>query len=380
LSAETVEKETDNPHMPPWARRGVARIFAYLVFFGVFFGMLFLFNLYVLTRLFSMLGLRHGWPFLVFTVLSSLSFTGAMAIRSARSCFATKAYYFAAATWLGFLIYMIFASIAYDVLGWFVDYGGLPVAEAFVAGIVLVLAISLVVPFFVVLREVEIPSPKLRRQLRILHVSDIHVGASHGSESLAKLVRMANGARPDLVLITGDLADSPMKENGNPFDALDGLAAPAFFVLGNHEYYAGVEEVSAMLAKTKVRVLRNEAAISGDAQIIGIDYGGAKEVEAALVRLPTNRSKYVILLYHQPAGLDEARAAGVDLMLCGHTHGGQFFPFTLINRLVWGKEYRGLHERGGMFVYTTSGAGTWGPPMRLGTRSEMVLIKVNGKG
>ncbi len=377
MSAETTEKEPDNPHMPPWARQGAGRALGYLVFFAVFFGMLFLFNLYVLTRLFSMLGLRHGWPFLAFTVASSLSFTFAMVVRSARSCLATKAYYFAAATWLGFLIYMIFASIAYDALGWFVDFGDRTVAYAFVGGTAALVLISLAVPHFVVLRDVCISSRKLDRPLRILHMSDLHVGAAHGPESLARLVRMANGAKPDLVLITGDLADSPMDPAGNPFAVLDGLVAPAFFTLGNHEYYAGVEDVVGMLAKTKVRVLRGAVALAGGVQIVGVDYGGARELKEALARLPLDRSKYTVLLYHQPDGLDEARAAGIDLMLCGHTHGGQFFPFTLINRLVWGKEYRGLHERGGMHVHTSTGAGTWGPPMRLGTRSEIVLIKVN---
>jgi predicted MPP superfamily phosphohydrolase len=187
---------------------------------------------------------------------------------------------------------------------------------------------------------------------------------------------MANETKPDLVLITGDLADSPMKPSDNPFSALDGLNAPAFFCLGNHEYYAGIEEVTGMLAKTKVRVLRNETAVVGDVQVIGLDYGGAAEVKEYLARLPMDATRYKVLMYHQPDGMEEARAAGIDLMLCGHTHGGQFFPFTVINRLVWGKWYRGLHKIGDMHLYTSTGAGTWGPPMRLGTRSELALIKV----
>jgi predicted MPP superfamily phosphohydrolase len=128
-----------------------------------------------------------------------------------------------------------------------------------------------------------------------------------------------------------------------------------------------------------VRVLRNEAVTIDGVQIVGLDYGGAAEVKENLARLPIDRSRYVILMFHQPDGVEEARAAGVDLMLCGHTHGGQFFPFTGINRLLWGKEYRGLHKYGGMHLFTSTGAGTWGPPMRLGTRSEIALIKVNGK-
>jgi predicted MPP superfamily phosphohydrolase len=379
LSQETSKKESDNPHAPPWARRGVGRILGFLVFFAFFFGMLFLFNLYVLTRLFSMLELRHGIFFLAFTILSSLSFAAAMGLRTSISCLATKGYYYAAATWLGFLIFFMFASIVYDVAGWFVDFDRAIVAPAFIVATAVLVFVSLAIPYFVVLREIEIPSGKPGPGLKILHMSDIHVGATHGPESLGKLVRMANDAKPDLVLITGDLADSPMRPSDNPFAALDGLHAPAFFCIGNHEYYAGIEEVSGMLAKTKVRVLRNEAATVGDVQVIGLDYGGAAEVKEHLPRLPIDRSKYVILMFHQPDGFYEASAAGVDLMLSGHTHGGQFFPFTGINRLVWGREYRGLHKIGDMHLYTSTGAGTWGPPMRLGTRSEIALIKVNGR-
>jgi len=379
LSDQIPEKETDNPHMPPWARFGAGRIIGFLFFFLFFFGALFLFNLYVLTRLFAMLGLRHGLPFLVFTVLSSLSFTAAMGIRNARSSIATKGYYFAAATWLGFLLYLLFATLIYDISGWFFAYDRTIAAPAFILGTIALLAISLAVPYFVVLREMDVPSAKPGRGLRIMHMSDIHVGSTHGPESLGKLVRMANDTNPDLVLITGDLADSPMPNDGNPFAALDGLKAPTFFCLGNHEYYAGIEEVTGMLAKTKVRVLRNEAVTIDGVQVVGLDYGGAREVKENLARLAIDRSRYVILMYHQPDGFDEASAAGVDLMLSGHTHGGQFFPFTGINRLVWGKEYRGLHKIGEMYLYTSTGAGTWGPPMRLGTRSEIALIKVKGR-
>ena len=378
MNEHASERETDKPHAPPWAGQGAGRILGFLAFFAIFFGILYLFNLYVLTRLFSMLGLRHGLFFIIFTVLSSLSFAAAMGFRNAKSCLATKGYYFAAATWLGFLIYFIFATVAYDVLGWFVDFNGPFATRALITGTICLVAISLVVPYFVILREIDIPAGKLGRDLRVVHMSDIHVGATHGPGSLGKLVRMANEAKPDLVLITGDLADSPMSAHEKPFDALDGLNAPTFFSLGNHEYYAGIEEVVGMLAKTKVRVLRNEVVLADGVQVVGLDYGGARELKETLARLPIDRSKYTILMYHSPEGLEEAQAAGVDLMLSGHTHGGQFFPFTVINRMIW-RRYKGLHEHKGTYLYTSTGAGTWGPPMRLGTRSEIALIKMRGR-
>jgi hypothetical protein len=380
LSETGVPAGHGNSNAEPWRRFGVSRALGFLVFFAFFFGMLFLFNLYVLTRLFAMLGLGHGILFLIFTLASSMSFAIAMMLRNAMSCSLTKGYYFGAATWLGFLIYMLFASAIYDVLGRFIDFERPLVPYAFIAAAAALVLASLAVPRFVALREIEVRTAKLDRKLRILHMSDLHIGASHGPRGLEKLVMMANETKPDLVLITGDLADSPMDPKGDPFAALDRLEAPAFFVIGNHEHYAGIEDVSALLAKTKVRVLRNEVAVSGDVQIVGADYGGAKELEHVLSEITLDRSKYTVLMFHQPDGFDVARAASVDLMLCGHTHGGQFFPFTIINRLIWGKEFYGHHERGGMHIHTTSGAGTWGPPMRLGTRSEMVLIKVNGKG
>jgi predicted MPP superfamily phosphohydrolase len=101
-------------------------------------------------------------------------------------------------------------------------------------------------------------------------------------------------------------------------------------------------------------------------------------VKRALQVLRPDPKRFTVLMYHRPTGHRDAGKAGVDLMLSGHTHGGQFFPFVLFAKMVWGRRY-GLFHNGGMYHYVTSGTGTWGPPLRFGTSSEIALFEVGGK-
>jgi predicted MPP superfamily phosphohydrolase len=125
-------------------------------------------------------------------------------------------------------------------------------------------------------------------------------------------------------------------------------------------------------------VLRNEVEDNGRYQIIGVDDSwDRKMVRRVLSDMEIHPGKYTILMYHRPVGLEDARAAGVDLMLTGHTHSGQFLPFQLLVKAIW-KRVRGLYDLGGMHLYAAPGTGTWGPPMRVGTNSEITLLRVNG--
>jgi hypothetical protein len=351
---------------------GMVRHLSFALFITAFFESLLLFNLYVLSSLFQMLELELGWAFLAFAVASSLSFVIAMGLRDTMSCWASKSYYVAASTWLGFLIYLFFAAVAYDVLGLVEGLNRRPFVPFLIASTLTMLAISVFLAKYIMLRRINVPCKKLKREVTIAHISDIHIGASRGSGGLKRVVELTNSARPDIVLITGDLIDSPLKVSDNPLSALDDFHVPVYFTLGNHEYYAGVDEVVELLSKTRARVLRGEVAALEDLTILGVDYGD--DLEAAVDSLRFDRSICTILMYHSPAGFATAESRGIDLFLAGHTHGGQFFPFTAIARLIWGRGYRGLHRRGESYLYTSTGAGTWGPPMRFGTRSEVAII------
>ena len=203
-----------------------------------------------------------------------------------------------------------------------------------------------------------------------------HAGPDPRRRHLEQLVEKTNALNPDLVLITGDLVDPQGNLTSDSLTPLNALTAPAYFVTGNHERYVGLDKVMSLLEKTSVIMLRNEVVLFDSLQLIGIDDSdNPDQVRRNLSGLELNPDMYTILLYHQPEGFKDAEAAGVDLMLSGHTHNGQIWPFNRVVRLRF-KYVKGLHKIGNMKLYVSTGSGTWGPPMRLGSRNLITLIKL----
>ncbi|MHB9020010.1 MAG: metallophosphoesterase, partial [Minisyncoccota bacterium] len=193
--------------------------------------------------------------------------------------------------------------------------------------------------------------------------------------------------KPDIVFITGDLfdgMDGHLEELVAPIDQLD-PALGIYFVTGNHETYLGIDNAFAALSKTKVKIL-DDAFIDIDGmQITGLSFPNRGVSEGrdfatafkSLVGL--DRSRPIILLYHSPMQIIQAKDLGVDLFLAGHTHVGQLFPLGLITSIVYkGFDY-GLYEDGNFSVYVSSGVGTWGPTVRTSKNSEIVLINFQTK-
>ena len=159
------------------------------------------------------------------------------------------------------------------------------------------------------------------------------------------------------------------------------LESPVFLVFGNHEIFAG-ERTAELLKETKVKILRNEIVNFKGLQIIGIDYSDDKKhLSKILPKLEINKSKPAVLLYHPPASLDYINDAGINLHLAGHLHGAQIFPIHAIAKIACKSSfkipnYKGLHKKENSYLYISSGAGTWGPPMRLFSKSEITLAKL----
>lgn len=150
-----------------------------------------------------------------------------------------------------------------------------------------------------------------------------------------------------------------------------------YYILGNHEEFYSHAEFLPPLENAGVRFLNNEKVDLDGLQLVGVHYRDAVAEERyrqVLRRIGIDRSRASILLLHAPVRLAVAEEEGISLQLSGHTHGGQFFPYTLVARRVWGKFIHGLQQLGNLQVFTSYGAGTWGPPMRVGTRPEIVLI------
>ena len=211
--------------------------------------------------------------------------------------------------------------------------------------------------------------------MRLVQLSDIHVG-SVGAGFLKRVVEKTNALGADAVLITGDLMDPRGSFELDGFSVLNEIKAPVFFVTGNHERYADLDRVGELLKKTKMRWLRNESVELEGLQIIGIDDGESKDqVAKRLDGIDFEPEKFSVLMYHRPDGFEAAAERGVGLMLAGHTHNGQIFPFNFVVRLYF-KRLKGLFKHKGSYLYVCPGTGTWGPRMQLASAREIVLINL----
>lgn len=223
-------------------------------------------------------------------------------------------------------------------------------------------------------RKIRLNSHKLDRPLRFVQLTDVHIG-SRSVAFLERVINRVNQLQPDFVCITGDFIDAS-RVTETQLRSLKSVVGPIYFSIGNHEKYEELPVIEEMLKNLGVEVLRNRTVHADGVQFIGIDdMDDALQVERELSKMHVDSDRYSILLYHRPRGLEAAAAAGVDLMLSGHTHGGQIIPFNLVVNRVF--EYsRGLHRIGNSQLYVSTGTGTWGPVMRLGTRSEITLFEV----
>jgi uncharacterized protein len=153
------------------------------------------------------------------------------------------------------------------------------------------------------------------------------------------------------------------------------IKAPIIYILGNHETYLGVDKVERVIRKTKIKLLRDQIVEIGGLQIIGIDYPPreqSKNLEPVLETM--DKGKPTILLFHRPSQVETARRYPIALQLSGHCHNGQMYPMQIFNYLAFKGLSHGLHQFGDFTIYTTSGVGTWGPPMRIGSTAEIVII------
>jgi predicted MPP superfamily phosphohydrolase len=222
----------------------------------------------------------------------------------------------------------------------------------------------------------------------IAQVSDVHVGPTIKRPFVEQIVATVNALEPDVVAITGDLVDGAVPELAADVAPLAALRSKegTFFVTGNHEYYSGAAAWVRELRRLGVVVLMNEHVVvrRGRAEIVlaGVtDYSAghfdleqASDPRAALAGAPTDAALRV-LLAHQPRSAAAAEAAGFDLQLSGHTHGGQFLPWNFFVRLQQ-PFTAGLHRWRRMWVYTSRGTGYWGPPKRFGAPSEITLLRL----
>jgi len=222
--------------------------------------------------------------------------------------------------------------------------------------------------------------PEAWRGRRAALISDLHLGPVRNGSFLRRIVMHVLKEKPDAIFIAGDLYDGTAIDAVRAAQPLSQLTAPhgVYFVAGNHEQFGDDRKYLHAVEAAGVRVLSNEKVEVEGLQIIGIPYRHAAQnahFARILNRIGVDRERASILLTHAPDHPRVAEAAGISLQLSGHTHVGQFIPWSWMARRIYRQFVYGLSRIGKMQVFTSSGAGTWGPPLRLGSNPEIVVLE-----
>lgn len=290
---------------------------------------------------------------------------------------------------LGLMVHLFVAAVIKDFLGifievpiwgiWFLVFGALMMNTAS-------LVIGLLGP---AVKIVEIKTGLVGDPIHIVQISDLHVGPIIRTKYVQKVVNRILPLKPDLVIATGDIGDGQVSLLDEPLNLLKELTrdSKGFYVPGNHEYYWQGESWIAKMEDLKFKPLLNEGLRLNMPGKIPLWVGGVTDPQGVRFNPLQNsdphkaisseaEGHYKLLLAHQPKNCFEGEKAGFDLMVCGHTHGGQFFPFTLLVGF-FNPYSRGMNQHGNMKVYVNVGTGFWGPPLRLGARAEITKFVIS---
>lgn len=256
----------------------------------------------------------------------------------------------------------------------------------------IILSVSMVFKGFVnaisapKVNEVDIKIKNLKEDLNIALLSDVHLGKNLGEDFLKTLIDEVNALNADIIIIAGDLIDADIASM-TYINLLENFKSKygTYFVYGNHEYYNDINAISKKLKTLKnFKVLEDESIDFGDFTLSGtLDLAakrlGFKESNIEKIKTQINQEKVNILITHQPKYVKTYDVSGFDLILSGHTHAGQIFPFSLLVYLEQGFVY-GLYKLSkDSLLYVSSGAGFWGPAVRFLAPSEIALIRLKGE-
>ncbi|MCL2132482.1 MAG: metallophosphoesterase [Lentimicrobiaceae bacterium] len=304
-----------------------------------------------------------------------------------------KIFFVLLAFWITILLYLFMISVLLDLVN---------IACKLPPNVRGIITLALTVLFIVYgtvnasvirVKEISIPIAGLTKEIKAVHISDVHLGNFWGEKRLEKIVDKITKLNPDVVFNTGDMFDSKtiLYTNPNVLNPLKKLAVPHYFVYGNHDEQAGIEEVVARMQNAGAIVLQNETAQFGELQIIGLnnmiqDEKGfdvhanqsVETIKSVMEKLPADENRPTIVLHHRPAGMEYLNAKKTDLLLAGHTHAGQLFPFILITKAMYHYN-KGLYHYNDMNIYVTAGVGTAFMPIRIGANSEITVVKLMPK-
>ncbi len=296
-------------------------------------------------------------------------------------------FYTIAVSWLGIFYLFVLASLLCWIIDGLAGIFQFPLDRRLLIEILMGIALAASFYGFVngsMIRttkiDLKIPNlPISWKGKKAIWVSDTHLGHVRNHGFAQRIVKKIRELHPDIIFIGGDLYDGLVGDLGQMIEPFSKISTPhgTYFVTGNHEEFNEPTSYLRAIQRAGIRVLYNEKVELDGLQIVGVDYMDSRSEEgfkAVLQKINIHPQKPSILLKHSPSHLQVARDHGISLQLSGHTHQGQVFLFRFItSRIYKGYDY-GLKSFGDLLVYTSSGAGTWGPPMRLDTNPEILLI------
>jgi predicted MPP superfamily phosphohydrolase len=331
-------------------------------------------------------GWHPVWTAWLFGVLSISLVTASIAVHKSKSRTAVW-YYRISAYWFGLVHFLFigtfFFYIAEVILYHYNDY----IPPGLLGSVTL--AILFIIHTYATWQttrpkttriSVALPNlPAFWRGKKVIFVSDLHLGAIWNASLVKKIVAVLRAEAPESVWIGGDMFDGVRCDPESALRPFIELHPPegVYFVTGNHEYVGDTKSFLSAIRGVGIHILNNEKIDLQGLQLIGLDWKAthkAEDCRKILERAEIDRDRPSVLLKHEPNDLAVSASAGVSLQLSGHTHAGQIFPLTLFTHQVYrGFDY-GLKRFRDMMIFTSSGVGAWGPPLRLGTKSEILII------
>ena len=342
-------------------------------------------NIYLPWRLGILLSLQNPVGLYVLFAVGLVSGFVARALITRYDNILVSAYYNVAGVWLGILLYLSCLMLIFEIVN---RIHPLPPVKA--GWTVIILTAIIVVYSFIngisfKVTSITIPVKGLKNEVKIVQISDVHLGAARGRTYLARIVKKTNELKPDFMVITGDLSDTKAALNEDMFTPLKDMQLPVYFVNGNHDVYVGLDKVMKRLKENNVIVMQNEVLVTKGIKLVGLNYMRADDsvrdphqvsnetMKDILPSLDLSGDYPKIVLHHVPWGIEYLNEQGVDLVLAGHTHGGQMFPFSLLTKAMFPYN-KGLAEYNGTYIYVSQGVGTFMTRMRFGTRNEIAFI------
>lgn len=384
-----------------------ARTINFIIFISVVMAVHISVNLYIGVRGWQAL---HDWPharvlYAPAFVFLAVSFFAGRILERFLICRTSDILIWIGSFWFGMMLYLFLGALLCDLARLINHFAGFipagtpayararTVAAASVVGLTLVLMMygwwNSLNPR---IRTLVVEAPKAcagREAIDIALVSDIHLGTIIKNSRLQTMVDMVNVIQPDIVLLAGDIVDEDLKPviANNLGELLRTIRSRlgTYAVTGNHEYIGGVEEACRYLEAHGVRMLRDQAVIvdgclclAGREDASIAQFSGRRRKPVDEILKGVDRTLPIILMDHQPIRLEEAKRAGVDLVVSGHTHHGQLWPGSIVTSLIFRVSY-GFMRDGESAYYVSCGFGTWGPPVRIGTRPEVVHLQIRFK-